>query len=243
MYRAYFVDDEPFVLEELINHPAFLECGFWVAGSSVNPINAKKEIKKLGPDVVFSDLKMPGCSGVELMEELRKDGAACEFVIISAYEEFQALRSFLKMDGFDYLTKPIQEYELRSVLNKLAGKIAGKRPLHDMEEKTSSPELNRLTAYLKESLTLKHSLESTSEALGIHPKQISRLFANHLGTTFVAYLTKLRMEESAKLLKTTRKDIKEISALCGFPDYFYFCRVFREYYSCTPTTFREESSR
>jgi two-component system response regulator YesN len=60
-----------------------------------------------------------------------------------------------------------------------------------------------------------------------------------MGTTFVAYTTKVRMDEAARLLKETQKNVKEIAALCGYHDYFYFCRVFREYHSCTPTAFRE----
>jgi AraC-like DNA-binding protein len=47
------------------------------------------------------------------------------------------------------------------------------------------------------------------------------------------------MEEAALLLKTTQKKVKEIAALCGYADYFYFCRVFREVYACTPTNYRE----
>jgi two-component system response regulator YesN len=99
--------------------------------------------------------------------------------------------------------------------------------------------LNKIIAYLRDNVSAKHTLESLSEAHSIHSSHISRLFANHLGTNFSAYLTKLRMEEAAKLLKTTQKDIKEIYGLCGFGDYFYFCRVFRKYYACTPSVFRE----
>lgn len=240
MYRAYFIDDEPLVLEELISNVLFAECGYQVIGFSTDTVTAEKEIKKHNPDVVFTDLRMPKCTGIELIEKLKESGAVCEFVIISAFEEFDALRRFLDAGGFGYLTKPVADHDLRKLLTRLAGKIAGKMP---QTVETFSPELNRVSEYLKANLTEKHTLESVSDALHIHAKHISRLFATNLGTTFVAYLTKLRMEEAARLLRTTAKDIQEISDLCGFSDSFYFCRVFREHYACTPKVFREAVCR
>ncbi len=240
MYRAYFVDDEPNVLEEFSRNPLFTESGFQTAGSATSPVTAIKEIKRLNPDVVFTDLKMPRLSGVEMMAELRDKGVGCEFVIISAYGEFHDSVTFFKMGGTDYLTKPVSDHDLGNCLSALAGKLAGKNTAREQgASDTSSPELNRIIGYLRETLAEKHTLESLSEALSIHPKAISRLFAGNLGTTFVAYLTKLRMERAASLLKTTGKDVQEISDLCGFPDYFYFCRVFREFFSCTPSELRE----
>jgi YesN/AraC family two-component response regulator len=226
-------------LKELTKNPLFEECGYQIIGSSTDPIAAKKEIKKLSPDVVFTDLRMPGLSGVELVETLKEDGALCEFVIISAYEEFKSLQRFLRSNGFDYLIKPVSDEDLQSLLGSLAVSIAGKKQHSMTGAETLSPELNKITDYLKENMMSKHTLASVSEALNMHSKHISRLFTNYLGTTFVAYLTKLRMEEAAGLLRGTMKEISEISALCGFPDYFYFCRVFREYHFCTPKAFRE----
>jgi AraC-like DNA-binding protein len=48
------------------------------------------------------------------------------------------------------------------------------------------------------------------------------------------------MEAAAKLLKNTTKNLKEVAWLCGY-EYYYFVRVFKEYYHCTPTAFREEA--
>ena len=235
MYRAYFVDDEPLVLEELSSHPLLAECGFQAVGSSTNPFIAEKEIKKLNPDVVFADLRMPQRSGVDLMAELRERGADCEFVVISAYPEFEEARRFFLMGGVDYLLKPVANEHLQRILNKLAAKLAGKGQRKD----TPSPELNLMVAYLGENVSEKHSLDSLGEKFKVNPTYISKLFASHLGTTFNAYLTKLRMEEAAKLLRDTPKDVNEISRLCGYDDYFYFCRVFRRHHACTPTGYRE----
>ena len=239
MYKAFFVDDEPLVLETIINMPLLLECGFIIVGTSTNPAEAAKEIKKTKPDVVFTDLKMPKKTGVELMRELKQIGFEGQFVIISAYKEFEEARSFFKMDGFDYLVKPVSEEDLQKLLEKLSGKLASKQPGSPTNNDTASPELNRITAYLNENVSDKHTLETISDKFGLNPNYICNLFSRHLGTTFVSYITGIRMNEAANLLRTSKKSVKEISGLCGYHDYFYFCRVFRETYSCTPTSFRE----
>jgi two-component system response regulator YesN len=233
------VDDEPLVLKGFVNNPVFMGCGYQVVGSSTKPFEAIKEIKKLNPDVVFSDLMMPDCSGVDLVEALYEKGSDCEFVIISAFPDFEESKRFFLLGGFNYLLKPVSDDDILQLLEKLTAKLAGKKAVGDIPEDTSSPELNKIIAYLRESMAGKHTLESLCEKYYLSDTYVCHLFANHLGTTFTAYLTKLRMEEAGRLLKETRKDVKEIASFCGYNDYFYFCRVFRKHHSCTPTAFRE----
>ncbi|MCL2702779.1 MAG: response regulator [Defluviitaleaceae bacterium] len=238
MYRVFFIDDEPLVLESFMTSPVFLECGFINTGHSVNPHAAAELIKETQPDVVFTDLKMPGLNGVELMAELKRSGYTGEFVIVSAYKEFEEARRFFMTDGFDYIIKPVSEQDLQALLEKLSYKLADKKGETSREE-TPSPELNIIAAYLRNNITAKHTLESTGMRFNLKPNFICNLFSRHLGTTFTAYMTNIRMEEASSLLKATKKTVKEIAALCGYHDYFYFCRVFRDTYSCTPTAYRE----
>ena len=90
---------------------------------------------------------MPVCSGVELMDKIKQKGADCEFVIVSAHKEFEEARSFFKMEGFDYLIKPVSDHELQALLSKLSGKIAIKKT-PQLPDGTPSPELNKIVGYL-----------------------------------------------------------------------------------------------
>ena len=242
MYRVYFIEDKPLVLAAFMTKPVFLECGFINIGHSVNPRDAIIEIKALRPDVVFTDLKMPGMSGVELMDTLRQCGYEGEFVIVSAYSEFQESRKFFKMEGFDYLLKPVSDNDLLALLETLSVKLAKKRATDYSPIETPSPDLNKITAYLHAHMSEKNTLESIGEKFHIKPNSICNLFSRYLDTTFTAYLTHIRMKEAASLLKTTQKAVKEIALICGYSNYFYFCRVFKDAFSCTPTEYREESA-
>ena len=239
MYRAFFVDDEPLVLEAFMSKSVFLECGFINAGHSSDPRIAIKTIIEVQPDVVFSDLKMPALSGVELMNELKQSGFSGEFVIVSAYREFEEARRFFTMDGFDYLVKPVTETDLLALLEKLSGKLYDKVMKANPIKETPSPELNEIITYLHKNISRRHTLESICNEFYLKPNFVCKLFSRYLGTTFTAYYTNVRMEEAAVLLRTTQKTVKEISYICGYQDYFYFCRVFRDIFSCTPSGYRE----
>jgi two-component system response regulator YesN len=127
------------------------------------------------------------------------------------------------------------------LLYKLSGKLAVKKSETFSVSNTPSPELNKVVTYLNENLADKHTLESIGEKLDINMTYICDLFSVHLGTTFRAYLMRLRMEAAAQLLKEdSQKNVKEIAAACGY-DYLYFVQVFKKYHGCTPTAFREAS--
>lgn len=241
VYRAYLVDDEPPTLELLTGKPVFAECGFEIVGTSVDPIEAIKMVSAIAPDVVFTDLKMPGLSGIQMMERLKAEGCAAEFVVVSAYGELNDVRRFFTSHGFDYLIKPASDHDLQNILIRLSNKL-GSLPLRkDIE--TPSAELNEILAYLREYSAMRHTLESVGERFGLNPNSICNLFAKHLDTTFIAYLTSLRMKHAEELLLQTDKSVKEIAAVSGYNDYFYFCRVFREQHGCAPTRFREAGGK
>lgn len=241
MYRAFFVDDEPLVLQTFMSNPVFSECGFVNIGHSTNPVEALKTIIKGQPNVVFSDLKMPGLSGVDLMNELRKNGFRGEFVIVSAYREFEDARRFFTMDGFDYLVKPVSDSDLQFLLEKLSDKLYTRKIETNRVKETPSPELNEIIAYIHSNLSAGLTLESICKEFSLKPNFVCKLFSRHLETTFTAYYTNIRMEEAAVLLRSTLKPVKEISYICGYQDYFYFCRVFRDVFSCTPSAYRENT--
>ena len=83
------------------------------------------------------------------------------------------------------------------------------------------------------------SKESTAEAIGITGTYLSRLFRQELDTTFLFYLTNLRIRRAKQLLRDPRRKLAEIASSVGFQDEKYFCRVFKKITGQTPTDFRK----
>jgi two-component system LytT family response regulator len=69
------------------------------------------------PDVVFLDIEMPGKSGIQLAEELVKNGISCDIVFTTAYNGY-AINAF-RLSAIDYLLKPIDEKQLIEAIEKI----------------------------------------------------------------------------------------------------------------------------
>ncbi len=83
-------------------------------------------------------------------------------------------------------------------------------------------------------------LSDTAEAAQISSAYLSRLFAEHLHTSFVDYLTELRVTRAAELIRETRLSIKEIAFAVGYQDPNYFSKIFRKATGLPPTIYAAE---
>lgn len=88
----------------------------------------------------------------------------------------------------------------------------------------------------------KISMELVCDDLGISISYMSLLFKKHKETTFVKYLTKVRIEKAKSLLKLTGDRIIEIAGLCGFNDVYYFSHCFKKYMGVSPKKYRDEEN-
>lgn len=79
--------------------------------------------KEKKPDIVFTDIKMPYMNGIDAIEESKKYSEDTQFVVISGYAEFEYAQRAMKLSVHDYLLKPVEEEQIRSVVEKLQGKI------------------------------------------------------------------------------------------------------------------------
>ncbi len=196
MHTVYIVDDDKPVIDSFwMKRGLFRGCGFEICGAETTPHEALKDIREKHPDVVISDLKMPGMTGIELLLALQEDLFPPLFVIVSAYNEYKDVRRlFRTTKGFDYLVKPMSDEMLMDLLNRLAGRLDSGAP--QPENNTGSRKLDEILQYVNEYYTMNHSLESLAERFSVVPNYICNLFAKHMGTSLTAYLTSMRMEKA-----------------------------------------------
>ncbi len=81
------------------------------------------------------------------------------------------------------------------------------------------------------------SVEDLARYAGYSRSHFYRLFCSRTGKTPHAYLLELRIRTALRMLQSGNISVKEVTAACGFPDVSYFCKVFRKFYSTTPSNF------
>lgn len=119
MYSVLLVDDENWSLDGLRMLFDWDSMGFYVIDQVTDASEAFDIICSKRPDVVFTDIRMPEISGIELLNMSRQAGIVSEFVIISGYAEFEYAQDALRFGAFDYHLKPIDPDMSMPLLEKL----------------------------------------------------------------------------------------------------------------------------
>ncbi len=117
-FRILIVDDEPSIIILLSR---ILEQEGYTVRTALSGQEALKEIKGFLPDLVITDLKMPGMSGLELMNRVKESHPETDFIILTAFATVENAVQAMKKGAFDYLLKPLKDPdELRLAVAKVA---------------------------------------------------------------------------------------------------------------------------
>ena len=126
MFKVVMVDDEPWALSGLQNIIPWEEYGFSVIDTCTNPLTALELLREEKHDAIFADIKMPYLSGIELLQMTREESLSCEFVIVSAYSDFEVAQQAIRLGAFDYLLKPLKKEDVRKVSLRLRNYLTEK---------------------------------------------------------------------------------------------------------------------
>ncbi|WP_411346638.1 response regulator [Paenibacillus sp. WLX1005] len=116
-------DDEPVILRGLKKLLPWEEMGLSIIGEANDGEELRQQIVRLQPQLVISDISMPGSSGIEIMRELQAQGSRIPVIFISAFQEFDYARDAVKLGALDYLVKPIDKNQLEQVVRRAIGII------------------------------------------------------------------------------------------------------------------------
>jgi DNA-binding NtrC family response regulator len=107
--RILVVDDDPHFLRVLAR---ILSGENFLVTSAAGACDALELLKSAQFDLVISDLRMPECDGLNLLESLRGSGNTLPVIILTAYGEVDTYLAAMNAGATEYLNKPIQSDEL-----------------------------------------------------------------------------------------------------------------------------------
>ncbi|MBQ3487013.1 MAG: response regulator [Clostridia bacterium] len=120
------VDDEPWALRGIRNIIPWQDYGFRSVDTYQDPQAALEAILATRPEVVLTDVRMPGMTGLELIERCREAGCTSLFVIVSAYAEFEYAKKAMEIGAVSYILKPLEEGPIRELAQKLSRQLRGR---------------------------------------------------------------------------------------------------------------------
>jgi two-component system response regulator YesN len=121
------VDDEAEIRSGLRSIIPWEDYSVSVIGTAASGAEALDMIRYYEPDIVITDIQMPGMNGLELVARAKKEQFDCSFVILSGYDEFEYAKSAIRYGVKEYLLKPISIKELKELILTLKEDILSKR--------------------------------------------------------------------------------------------------------------------
>lgn len=204
------------------------------------------------PDIIISDVMMPGISGFELLKTLKKTEITTHIpiILLTARSDSASKIRGLEAQADDYLSKPFDAKELllrvKNQLNsreKLQLKL-NTRLQQGQEDPLSDPVLEDKFIQKLQTIFEEHYREASfsmldlANLLAMSDRQAQRKIKSLLGISPLEALKQFRLKKAKKLLETGDQ-IGVVAQTCGFSSQSYFGRCFKEEYKMTPKAFQQ----
>lgn len=258
MYKLLIVDDEQIIRQGLGMLP-WIEHGIEVAAILKNGIEAVEWTNSNEIDILLTDIRMPGMSGIELARLTLQTYPDVKVVLLTGYGEFEYAREAIKLGIFDYILKPSTPAEIlacvkracekfqedldsRTKINKLESQLEDYSVLIKPAEELREPakdRIDRLIQYIYGNYALELTLSVLAKEFHLTTVYLSHYIKKETGYTFLEILTSVRMYYAARYLKETKLKNGEICHKVGIPDERYFGQLFKKYYKMTPYEYRK----
>lgn len=256
-YRLLIVDDDKEVREGLTQIVDWKKCGFHVVSALKDGEDGIRYLESHQVDVILSDIMMTFVSGLSLAKHIYEKKLPIKIVLISGYQEFNLAKEALRYNVHDYLLKPTDIDEVYRVFQALKEQLDDERAEREqlMQHKegldqkaldgyaghteTERKVISQAKRIVEESAGKDISLNEVADRVYLNPVYLSRLFKMETGCSFSDYVTRIRMEQAADLLRNTNMKIYEICEQVGYKDVRHFYKLFKKHAGYLPSEYRE----
>lgn len=243
-YRVMVVEDEPLLLKYIAQKIEACSDLYRVTAAFGDADTALQAMRSDVPDVVFTDIRMPGMSGLELLRHIRESYPNLPTVLLTAYADFEYAQEAVRQQAFDYLLKPLNMSELSAVLTRLQSvlqsdaKPAEAETGQPSEGMSAEQTFELIRDYLQANYAGRINLNSLSERFKYSPEHLIKLFKRYANTTPIRYLTELRINAACRLLSEGRLSVSSVGKQVGYDDIFYFSKLFKQHRGVSPAAYK-----
>ncbi len=237
VYSLIIVEDEDDSRRGLMEYIPWKDFGFYPLKDFPDADSALAYLSSSSPDVLLTDIMMPGMDGITLIEKAKAIRPDMIPVVLSGYSDFDYARRCISLGVREYILKPAGLEELREVFSRIHDELGRK---DSKTNKLSPAELvSDMQTFIKDTLSTV-SLKSLSDKFSLNQYYISEIFHQHAGVSFQEYAASERMNAAMDLLASSSLPIAAISEKVGYTSPSSFTRSFREKNGMTPKEYREK---
>ena len=242
MYKVLIVDDEPVIAEGLKKIVDWEKYNCVVAGTASSGKEGLAMVEKCRPDILFTDIRMPGMDGLTMLAALRSEYKNLQVIILTGYRDFDYARQALNLGVFRYLVKPSKMKELDEAMESLSERLASvadseQESIEDDNTSANNFIVKQAISYMEQHYREKLQLTDVAEKVYVSHWHLSKLL-NSTGKSFSDVLNEIRIENAKELMEDSSLHIADISERVGFADTAHFSRVFKKYTGMSANEYR-----
>lgn len=250
MYKVVIVEDEDIIRKGLVYSINWAKLNCSVVAEGRNGEEGIEAIKANIPDIVIADINMPIIDGLEMIKETcnQYNYAA---IILSGYSDFQYAQQAIQCGVLGYLLKPLNTDELEEAVlraqkeckirNVFVDNLKSKQEWKQLDlfkGNTSQTAEDSVVRQMLEFIYINYQnrivMQDIVNQLNYSETFLNNRFKEAMGTTYIEYLNRFRIQKALELLKDGNASVQEIGYQCGIGEYKYFGTVFKKYIGCSP---------
>lgn len=219
-----------------------------------NGFEALAKIAEREPVLLISDVMMDGMDGNALLRAVKDNPATSHipFILLSAQGALENQIEGIENGADAYIAKPFNPRHLTAVADRLLGQEQtvreyGESPYAAVKQFEGGVVRNEdrellmhITEVIAENLDNEAlSIDDLASAAAVSKMKLYRKLKELVGMSPTEYIRHIRLENAARLLKTTSKTVQEIIYACGFSSKTWFYREFSKKFGKTPNEYRK----
>ncbi len=137
-YKLMIVEDERWEREGLLDFVDWQALGIEVVGAACDGIEGLEMGLQLRPDIVITDIRMPGMDGLEMSSKLKEFMPSIRIIILSGYGDFNYARQAMLLQASHYVLKPVEEEPLLEALSRVVAECSQERAKQERDDELES---------------------------------------------------------------------------------------------------------
>lgn len=242
MYRVVLIDDEQIIIKGLSSVVKWADYGCTVAGTAYNAEDGITLIRQVKPNIVFTDIRMPGQNGLEMLSQLIGEFPDMQICVLTGYRDFSYAQEAIRLGVTRFLLKPSKMEEINEALKAMTAKLEKLAPEQEAVSQTDQPNagfiVNQAVAYMEQNYNTKLTLQDVANHCFVSQWHLSKLLNRQMEKSFYDLLNSIRIEKAKALLKEPQLKIGDIVEMVGFSDSAHFARVFKKIVGLSANEYR-----
>ena len=232
MNKVVIVDDELIIVEGLTKTLPWEQWNCKIVATASDGEEGRKIIEQYHPDLVFSDIAMPGVDGLKMIAGLKSEFPDMQISILTGFRDFDYCQEAIRLGVTRFVLKPSKLEELEEALSVMTSNLKERNILPEDSEHEENAAgsfiVRNALKYMEDHYSEKLTLSKVAEETFVSQWHLIKLLNRQEEKNFSEILNQIRVEHAKELMKEKAYRIADIAELVGFTDVAHFSRVFKK---------------